>query len=69
MLCLLRLGALDLIADGILLVVVTWEFELGGKNNAISTASFVPFFAISLRATISVPSNCIVRFLYLYGDI
>jgi len=56
-------------ADGILLVAATWEFKLEGKNNAISTASFVPFFAILLRAAISVPFNRIARFLYLYGDI
>ena len=69
MLCLLYLGALDSMAGSILLVVVTREFKLGGKNNAISTASFVLFFAISLRAVINVPSNHITRFLYLYGDI
>ena len=65
---LLHLGALDLIAGGILLVTATQKFELGGKNNAINTASFVPLFAISLRAVISVPSNCIARFSYLYSD-
>jgi hypothetical protein len=57
-----------LIASGILLVAATWEFELGGENNAISTASFMPFFAILLRAVISVPFDCIIRFLYLHGD-
>jgi len=64
-----RLGALDLIAGGILLVAATWEFKLGGKNNAISIASFVLFFAILLRAVISMPSNHIARFLCLYSDI
>ena len=56
-------------ASSILLVAATQEFKLGGENNAISTASFVLFFAISLRAIINVPSNCIARFLYLYGNI
>jgi len=56
-------------ASGVLLVVVTWEFKLEGKNNAISTASFILFFAILLKAVISVPFNYIARFLYLYGDI
>ena len=56
-------------AGGVLLIAVTQEFELGGKNNAINTASFMLFFAILLKATISVPSNCIVRFLYLHSDI
>jgi len=69
MLRLSRLGALDLMASGILLVVATWKFKLGGKSNTISTASFMPFLAISLRAIISMPSNRITRFLYLYGDI
>ena len=69
MLRLSRLGALDLIAGGILLVAVTWEFKLGGKNNVISMASFMLFFTILLRAAISVPSNYIARFLCLYGDI
>jgi len=50
-------------------VVATWEFKLEGKNNAISMASFMPFFAILLRAAISVPSNYIARFLCLYGNI
>ena len=63
------LGALDLIAGGILLVAITWEFELGGENNIISIASFIPLFTILLKAVISVPSNYIVRFLYLYSDI
>ena len=64
-----RLDALDLMAGGILLVVVTQEFKLGGKNNAMSMASFVPFFVISLKAAISMPFDCIMRFLCLYGDI
>ena len=64
-----RLGALDLITGSVLLVVATQEFELGGKNNTISMASFVPLFAILLRAAISMPFNCIMRFLYLYSDI
>ena len=69
MLRLLRLGALDSMTGSILLVAATWKFELGGKNNATNTASFVPFFTILLRAAISVPSDCIVRFLCLYSDI
>ena len=69
MLCLLCLGTLDLIASSILLVVVTWEFKLGGENNAINMASFIPLFAILLKATISIPSDCIVRFLCLYSNI
>jgi len=56
-------------ASGILLVAATWEFKLEGESNAISIASFMLFCAISLRAAISVPSNRIVRFLYLHGDI
>jgi len=56
-------------ASGILLGVVTWEFKLEGKNNAINMAFFMTFFAISLKAAISVPSNRIARFLYLYSDI
>ena len=66
---LLRLGALDLIASGILLMAATWEFKLGGENNAISIAFFVLFFAILLRAAISVPFDRIAKFLYLYGNI
>jgi len=64
-----RPGALNLMADGILLVAATREFKLGGKNNTISTASFMPFFAILLRAAISVPSNRIARFLCLHSNI
>ena len=56
-------------AGGILLVAITWEFKLGGKNNAISMAFFIPFFAILLKAAISIPFDRIVRFLYLHGDI
>ena len=56
-------------AAGILLVAATQEFKLRGKNNTISTASFMPFFAISLRAAISVPFNYTTRFSCLYGDI
>jgi len=66
---LLCLGALDLIASNILLVAATWEFKLGGKNNVMSTASFMPFFIILLRAAINVPFNCIVRFLCFYSNI
>ena len=66
---LLCLGALDLIASGILLVVATQEFKLKGKSNTISIASFIPFLAISLRAVISIPSDHIIRFLCLYGNI
>jgi hypothetical protein len=69
MLYLLYLSASDLIASSILLVAATQEFKLRGKNNTTSTASFIPFFAISLRAVISVPSNYIIRFLYFYSDI
>ena len=65
----LCLGALDLMAGGILLVVVTWEFKLGGKNNTTNTAFFILLFAILLKAVISVPFNRIMRFLYLYSDI
>jgi hypothetical protein len=56
-------------ASNILLVAATQEFKLRGENNAISTASFIPFFAILLRAAISVPFNCIIKFSYLYSDI
>jgi hypothetical protein len=56
-------------ANGVLLVAATQEFKLEGENNAISTASFIPFFAILLRAAISVPFNHIIRFLCLYSDI
>ena len=56
-------------AGGILLIVVTQEFKLGGKNNAINTASFILLFAILLRAVISMPSNYIIKFLYLYNNI
>ena len=66
---LLYLGALDLIASSILLVAVTWEFKLGGKNNTINTAFFMPLFTILLRAVISMPFDCIIRFLYLYSNI
>ncbi len=69
MLCLSYLSALDLMAGSVLLVAITWEFKLGGKNNVISTASFIQFFVILLKAAINMPSNYIVRFLYLYGDI
>ena len=69
MLHLLRLGALDLIAGGILLVAATWEFKLGGENNTISMAFFVLFFAILLRAIINIPSDHIARFLCLYSNI
>jgi len=51
------------------LVAVTREFKLRSKNNAISMGSFMPFFAISLRAAISMPFNYIVRFLCLHGNI
>jgi hypothetical protein len=63
------LGTLDLMAGSVLLMAVTQEFKLGGENNTTSTASFMPFFTISLRAAISVPFNCITKFLYLYSDI
>src|SRR5882724_7985473 len=63
-----RPGASDSMAGGVLLMAATREFELGGENNATSTASFVPFFAISLRAAISVPSDRIARFSCLHGD-
>ena len=56
-------------ASGILLVAVTWEFELRGENNTINTAFFMLLFTILLKAVISVPSNYIIRFLYLYGNI
>ena len=56
-------------ASGILLVVVTQEFKLGGKSNAINIAFLIPFVAISLRAAISVPFNYIIRFLYLHSNI
>ena len=56
-------------ASGILLVAATWEFKLRSKSNAINIASFIPFLTILLRAVISVPFNCIARFLYLYSDI
>ena len=69
MLYLSRLGTLDLIASGILLVIATQEFKLRGKNNTISMASFVPLFAILLRAAISMPFNCIIKFLYLHSYI
>ena len=69
MLCLLHLSALDLMASSILLVAATWEFKLGGKSNAINIASFMLFLAILLKAVISVPSDCIIRFLYLYNNI
>jgi len=69
MLYLLRLGTLNSMAGSVLLVAATQEFKLGGENNAMSMASFVPFFAISLRAIINVPSNYIVRFLCLYNNI
>ena len=56
-------------ASGVLLVAVTQEFKLGGKSNAISMASFIPFLTILLRAAISVPSNCIIKFLCLHSNI
>ena len=56
-------------AGGILLVAMTWEFKLGGENNVISMAFFVLFFVILLKAAISVPFDCIIRFLCLYSDI
>ena len=56
-------------ASGILLVAATQEFELGGENNAINTAFFIPLFTILLKAAISVPSNRIIRFLCLHSNI
>ena len=56
-------------AGGILLVAATQEFKLGGENNIISIASFIPLFTISLKAVISIPFDRIMRFLYLYSDI
>ena len=69
MLYLLRLGASDLMAGSILLIAATWEFKLGGENNAINTAFFMPLFAILLRTAINMPFNCIIRFLYLHSNI
>jgi len=65
---LLHPGASDSMAGSVLLMAVTWEFELRGKNNAISMASFMPFFVILLRAAISVPFDYIARFSCLYGN-
>ena len=58
-----------MIASGVLLIAVIWEFKLGGENNIINIAFFIPLFAILLKAIISVLFNYIVRFLCLYSDI